>query len=82
MDRKLPMIKTWLANPKIRPPGMNERQYQNFIRLAKNFFLDAEGRLYRRSIDEAHKLVIDKENRARMLRAAHDSLGQPWIICN
>ena len=75
MDRKLPMIKTWLANPKVRPSGMNERQYQNFIRLAKNFFLDKEGRLYRRSIDEAHKLVVDKENRSRMLRAAHDSLG-------
>ena len=75
MDEKLPMIRYWLQNPKTRPAGMNERQYQNFIRTAKNFFLDKDGRLYRRAVDEAHKLVVEKEQRTRMLRAAHDSLG-------
>ncbi len=75
MDHKIPLIKFWLENPKIRPANMNERQYQNFIRTARNFFLGDNGRLYRRSIDEAHKLVIEPIDRTRMMRAAHDSLG-------
>lgn len=75
MDDKLPMIKYWLQNPKSRPPKLDERQYQNFIRTARNFFLDKEGQLYRRAIDEAHKLVMDQKDRTRMMRAAHDSLG-------
>lgn len=41
----------------------------------KNFFLDEEGRLYKRDTNEKHKLVIKKEHRMYMLEAAHNSLG-------
>ena len=74
-DEKIPLIKAWLKDPTSRPKGMNNKQYFNFTRNARNFFLDKRGRLYRKSIDEAHKLFVDKKDRTRMLRNAHDSLG-------
>ena len=75
LDNKIPLIKAWLLDPTSRPSGMNNKQYFNFTRNARNFFLDKKGRLYRKSIDEAHKLFVAKGHRTRMLRSAHDSLG-------
>jgi len=45
------------------------------MRFAKGFFVDKEDRLYRRSIDSQHKLVVDKSHRMYMMQVAHDSLG-------
>lgn len=75
IDDRLPAIKEWLKDPSKRPRGIGRKQYQNFIRTAKHYFLDKEGRLYRRGIDAAHKLVVDKEYRIYMMKAAHDNLG-------
>jgi hypothetical protein len=74
-DERLPLMKLWLADPKYRPPGMSEKQISNFVRHATNYFLDKDGRMYRRNIDSAHLLVVDKTHRIYMLKAAHDCVG-------
>lgn len=74
-DSRIPKIKEWLKNPLVRPAGVPQKEYLNFVRIAKNFFLDEEGRLYKRDANEKHKLVVEKEHRMYMLEAAHDSLG-------
>jgi Integrase zinc binding domain len=57
------------------PEGMSSKEVKNFVRMCGNFFTDKDGRLYRRSVDSAHKLVVEKGKRMQMLRAAHDALG-------
>ncbi len=75
LDNKIPLIKRWLKDPTSRPAGMSSKEYFNFARSARNFFVDKKGRLYRRSIDEAHKLFVEKKDRTRVMQSAHDSLG-------
>lgn len=74
-DERIPLVRTWLKDPHLRPEGYNDKQYLHFARFGKHFFLDPEGRLYRRSIDAAHKLFVEKSHRMYMMKAAHDSLG-------
>lgn len=74
-DNRLPLIKEWLANTSIRPSDMSDKDYLRFVRRASLFFLDKEGRMYRRNIDAAHQLVVDQDHRMYMLKASHDSLG-------
>ena len=74
-DEWLPLIRSWLKNPVKRPEGLMDKQYPSFTRFAKGFFVDKENRLYRRSTDSCHKLVVDKSHRMYMMQAAHDSLG-------
>ena len=45
------------------------------MRAASHFFVTKEGRLYRKGIDGAHKLVVDKSQRMYLMKASHDSLG-------
>ena len=78
-DNKLPLIKEWLKDPLIRPRGMNDDdEYRSFMRYASHFFLKG-GRMYRKSIGTSHQLVVDKNFRMYMMRAAHDSLGHRGI---
>ena len=74
-DKRLPLIKEWLKDPSKRPKGMDDKVYRRFVRFAMNFFLDKEGCLYRKSVDSAHQLVVDKDHRMYMLRATHDAVG-------
>src|ERR1700744_4762844 len=75
-DARLLLVKEWLKDTMIRPPGMEENQvYDRFMRFARRFFLSQDGKLYRRGENSMHKLVVEKEHRMYMLRAAHDSLG-------
>jgi hypothetical protein len=74
-DKNLPLIKEWLKRPQKRPKGMTDRAYLKFARQASNFFLDPEGRMYRKNIDSAHQLVVDKNHRTYMMKASHDSVG-------
>lgn len=75
-DEKLVLIRDWWRNTLVRPAGMNDVQYKSFLRFASSFFLDESGRLYRKAKEgSAHQLVVDKDHRMFMMRAAHDSLG-------
>ena len=55
------------------------RKVKNFKRWAAHFFVDEDGRLYRRGENSQHRLVVDKVNRMYMMKAAHDSLGHRGI---
>jgi hypothetical protein len=74
-DERLEDIKRWLLRPLVRPTGMSDKGVRNLIRAAANFFVSKEGRVYRKGIDGAHKLVAEKHKRMGMMRQAHDSLG-------
>lgn len=74
-DLRLPLVKEWLKDPFVRPPHLDDKEYVHFVRFAQKFFLDDEGRLYRKTVDSSHKLVVEKEHRMYMLKAGHDSLG-------
>jgi hypothetical protein len=73
-DDFLPLVRGWLKNP-IKIEGYSDKKYRAFERFAKSFFLDKDDRLYRRSIDSRHKLVVDKTHRMYMMRSAHDAMG-------
>ena len=74
-DERLPVIVEWLKNPLKKPAGYDERMMRNLIRAASHFFVTKEGKLYKKHTDSAHKLVVGKDDRMRMLKGAHDSLG-------
>ena len=73
-DSRLRYVKPWLKNPFHRPKGFSNKQYQQFVRFARTFFLDKEDRLYKKNA-EGHRLVVDEDHRMYMMRASHDSLG-------
>src|SRR5271163_1918395 len=77
-DERLPILREWLKDPLKRvkrPVGYDEKMMRTLIRTASHFFITPEGKLYKKGMDSAHKLVVNKEDRMRMLRGAHDSLG-------
>jgi Integrase zinc binding domain/RNase H-like domain found in reverse transcriptase len=74
-DDRLPLIKAWLQEPFVKPAGMEEHEYRKLVRMTTHFFTDEQGRLYRRGLDSAHKLVVEKERRMYMMKASHDNLG-------
>ena len=74
-DERLPLIEKWLQKPFTKPAGLDEHEYRKLVRAATHFFMGKNGRLYRRSVDSAHKLVVKKERRMYLLKASHDSLG-------
>lgn len=74
-DDRLPLIKEWLQRPFVKPADMDEHGYRKLVRMATHFFTDMKGRLYRRGLGSAHKLVVEKEKRMYMMKASHDNLG-------
>src|SRR6202789_280427 len=74
-DDRLPLLKAWLTDPFVKHPSLNEREYRSLVRAATHFFMTEDGRLYKRGIDSAHKLVVEKNQRMYLLKASHDSLG-------
>jgi hypothetical protein len=74
-DLRLELVRVWMKDTLVRPEGMSNKQYTSFMRFAVQFYIDKKGRMYRKSKGGEHKLVVAKENRTYMIRAAHDSLG-------
>ena len=74
-DDRLPIIKKWLSNPLARIPGLDDREHRNLVRSATHFFVTKEDRLYKKGVDGAHKLVVDRSQRMYLMKASHDSLG-------
>ena len=74
-DERLRLVREWLKDPLTHPEGMDNKEYLHFIRYARQFFVDKEGRLYKRGVDSMHKLVIEVDKRMYILTASHDSLG-------
>ena len=74
-DERLKLVVGWLKNPLERPEGMDNKAYGKFIRFCRPFFINKEGKLYKRGDGSTHKLVVAKEHRMYMMRASHNSLG-------
>ena len=74
-DGRLACVKSWLLNPTARLEDLGDRELRNLIRTAGHFFVSKEGWLYRKGIDSAHKLVVEKEKRMEIMKSAHDKLG-------
>jgi hypothetical protein len=74
-DERLPLIIKWLKQPFVNPNEMDNKDYKKLVRSTKRFFVDKNGRLYRRNANGAHKLVVEKDKRMYMMKAAHDNLG-------
>ena len=74
-DERLPLLKRWLTNPLARITELDEKAHRNLVRTATHFFITKEGRLYKKGIDGAHKLVVEKSQRMYLMKASHDSLG-------
>jgi hypothetical protein len=74
-DERLPIIKDWLSKPLARIPGFDDKAHRRLVRSASHFFVTKEGRLYKKGLGSAHKLVVDKSQRMYLIKASHDSLG-------
>jgi hypothetical protein len=75
-DDNLILMKGWLKDTLTRPKGFeDESKYRRFLRFASRFIQSNEGKLYRRGKDSQKRMVVDKEHRMYMMRAAHDALG-------
>jgi hypothetical protein len=74
-DERLPLLKMWLSKPLVRIPDLDEREHRKLVRTATHFFMSEDGRLYKRGVDSAHKLVVDQSQRMYLMKASHDSLG-------
>src|ERR1700675_4133133 len=62
-DERLPLIKSWLVNPFVRDPSLDDRAYRNLVRNASHFFVNNKDRMYKRGLDSAHKLVVEQSQR-------------------
>jgi hypothetical protein len=79
-DARLPEIKAWLASKgKTSGQNLNSPEHLKFLRAASHFFLDKDGRMYRKVLAGTPQLVIDKTHRMYMLKASHDCLGHRGI---
>jgi hypothetical protein len=67
-------IELLLRDKSYRPEDMEEKIYQRIQRL-KNRFLMYKEKIYRRGIEDQHRLYVPKEHRTYMMTAAHDHNG-------
>jgi hypothetical protein len=81
LDERLKLVKIWYEDTLVRPEGYEtNKEFRKFLTFTRKFFIDKEGRLYRRGDENStHKLVVDKEHRMFMMRSAHDSLGHKGL---
>jgi len=69
-DVRVNAMRLWLASRE-RPPDLDDKQLQSFVRYTASFFLH-NGVLWHRSEHGAHQRVLDADRRWDALVAAHD----------
>lgn len=74
-DDRLLHIRRWLKDPSLRFEALDDKEFLKIQRWGKQFFVDQDDRLYRRGLDSAHRLVVDKSHRMYIMRAAHDHMA-------
>ena len=72
-DTRLIAIKEWLATL-TRPTDLSDDQYKALLTAALGFFLHA-GRLWKKDHQGEPKIVVDPDDRIRVLVECHDHLG-------
>jgi hypothetical protein len=82
-DEKVPQIEEWLLDPEADfVSELSKNEMNSFITLGSKFFLDPDGRLYKRSTDGStqHRLYVVPDKRMWMLVASHDHLGHKGMF--
>ena len=59
-DDRLPVLRNWLIEPLKCPEGYDKKMMQSLIWAALHFFVSKEGKLCKKGLDSAHKLVVEK----------------------
>ena len=78
-DAKLFRVAEWLKNPiRKRPAEVDEDKWSAFLKYCTEFFI-AEGRLWRKDSQGAHRLVIFSDRRLAIMRSAHDDIGHKGV---
>lgn len=83
LDDMIPCILKWYRDPDAAVlKDKFKKDRQKFIRQANKFFIDKQGRLYRRNeeVGGRHRLFVPKDKRMYMLHAAHDHLGHKGVF--
>ena len=78
-DERLLDLRQWLKNPRVRPEGYSDKEYAKLVKLSRVHYLGKDGSLFRRSPDGQNKLVVPKDERMFVMKAAHDSLGHRGV---
>ena len=78
MDERLALVSAWLDNPLEKPTNLADAQVRNFVRFATHFFKE-NGRVYCKSLEGEHKLVIKKSRQVHIMKSSHDYLGH-WGV--
>ena len=79
-DDRLAIIKKWLSNPLAHILDFDDREHRNLVKSATHFVVTKEDHLYKKGVDGALELVIDRSQRMYLMKASHDSLEQR-ILC-
>ena len=83
LDDRIPLIEEWLRDPDTPVTAtMTKSELASFSKTAMKFFVDEEGRLYRRASEGSsqHKLYVPKDKRMWMLSAGHNALGHKGMF--
>jgi hypothetical protein len=79
-DEEIERVKKFLKTLE-RPEGLNEKETKSFLRYARQFFLGGGGELYRRGrAGEMHQRVVERGDRARVLRGIHEEMGHRGLF--
>jgi len=59
----------------MQPSTLNYKQFENFAQRAKQFYLDIDNKLFRRSPNGRLKAVIEKTHWMYIMQSLHDYFG-------
>jgi hypothetical protein len=79
LEARLEDVRRWLEDPTPKPKSMSDGEWRSFLRLVGKFFL-YEDRLYKKSNQSQHQLLVAKENRMYVMHSCHDALGHKGIF--
>ena len=73
-DELMPHIEKRLGNKKYEPEGLTEKHRKRLPSLSNRFLL-YKGRVYRRGVENQHRLFVPKDRRTYMMTMGHDNNG-------
>jgi len=80
-DENLPEIKKWLGLcSSYNATSISSSEERKLTRTASHFYLDKEGRFYRRNGNRSPQLVVGKKHRMYIMIAVHNCLGHQEIF--
>lgn len=81
LDKWIPMVRQWLQDPAKMPEEIDTTQRKAFEKFAVKCFVAQDGRLFRREDGLGdHRLYVEKDQRMRILRHAHEGNGHRGVF--